>query len=222
MAQGQFEFARPPAREAFAADAFLLRGFALADAPQLLAAIEAVVAVAPLRHVETPGGKRMSVEMSNCGERGWVSDRRGYRYEACDPTSGRPWPPMPAVLRALAARAAAVAGWADFAPDACLVNRYAPGARMTLHQDRDERDFTWPIVSVSLGLPATFQFGGLQRAGPVRRVPLEHGDVVVFGGASRLCFHGVLPVRDGRHPTVGPARWNLTFRVTGMEGEAGL
>lgn len=214
MAQGQFDFARPPAREAFADGAFLLRGFALAEAPHLLAAIDAVVAAAPLRHVETPGGKRMSVAMSNCGERGWVSDRRGYRYEACDPTSGQPWPPMPAVLRALAERAAADVGFAGFAPDACLINRYAPGARMTLHQDRDEADFAWPIVSVSLGLPATFLFGGRSRSGPVQRLPLAHGDVVVFGGASRLCFHGVLPVRDGEHPAVGRARWNLTFRVT--------
>jgi alkylated DNA repair protein (DNA oxidative demethylase) len=214
VGQGQFEFARPPAVETFADGAFLLSGFALADAPRLLAAIDAVVAAAPLRHVETPGGKRMSVAMSNCGERGWVSDRRGYRYEACDPTSGQPWPAMPAVLRVLAARAAAVVGWADFAPDACLVNRYAPGARMTLHQDRDEADFSWPIVSVSLGLSATFLFGGRTRSGPVQRVPLEHGDVVVFGGASRLCFHGVSPVRDGVYPAVGPARWNLTFRVT--------
>jgi len=220
VAQGQFDFARPPAHEAFADGAFLLRGFALRDAPHLLAAIDAVLAAAPLRHVETPGGKRMSVAMSNCGERGWVSDRRGYRYEACDPSSGQPWPPMPAVMRSLAVRAAASAGWAGFAPDACLVNRYEPGARMSRHQDRDEADFAWPIVSVSLGLPATFVFGGLTRSGPVQRLQLEHGDVVVFGGAARRCFHGVLPVREAVHPAVGRARWNLTFRVAGLRSAA--
>lgn len=218
MAQGTFDFAAPPPRETFADGAWLLRGEALADVPAVLAGIDEVVAAAPWRRVVTPGGRPMSVAMTNCGDCGWVSDARGYRYEANDPTSGRPWPALPAALRALAARAAAACGYGAFAPDACLVNRYEPGARMTLHQDRDEADFTQPIVSVSLGLPATFQFGGLERRGPVRRVPLVHGDVVVFGGASRLCFHGVLPVREGVHPLLGRARVNLTFRVARARG----
>jgi alkylated DNA repair protein (DNA oxidative demethylase) len=212
MAQGTFDFAAPPPREAFADGAWLLRGEALPDVVAVLAGIEAVVASAPWRRVVTPGGRPMSVAMTNCGDFGWVSDARGYRYEANDPTSGRAWPAMPAAFRSLAVRAAAACGYDAFAPDACLVNRYEPGARMTLHQDRDEVDFTQPIVSVSLGLPATFQFGGAERRGPTVRVPLVHGDVVVFGGPSRLCFHGVLPVKDGAHAVLGPYRVNLTFR----------
>jgi DNA oxidative demethylase len=191
----------------------LLRGFALAAAAELVAAIEAVVAAAPFRHVFTPGGKRMSVAMSNCGAVGWVSDRRGYRYEANDPERGSTWPAMPPLFAALAARAAATAGYPGFAPDACLINRYVPGARMTLHQDRDERDFAQPIVSVSLGLPAVFLFGGLERSDRTIKVPLQHGDVVVWGGPSRRWFHGIRPLRDGEHPQLGAQRLNLTFRV---------
>jgi alkylated DNA repair protein (DNA oxidative demethylase) len=157
----------------------------------------------------------MSVAMTNCGPLGWVSDRRGYRYDAVDPDTGRPWPAMPAAFRALAARAAEAGGFARFEPDACLVNRYAPGTRLTLHQDRDERDFGAPIVSVSLGLPAVFLFGGDTRGGRPLRIPLRHGDVVVWGGPARLRFHGVAPVEDGVHERLGACRINLTFRRAG-------
>lgn len=195
-----------------AAGAIWLPGFATADDGALLAAVDEIVAAAPFRHLETPGGLGMSVAMSNCGACGWVSDRRGYRYESRDPLSGAPWPAMPMLFRALARHAAAAAGFADFTPDACLINRYRPGARLSLHQDRDEQDFGQPIVSVSLGLPAIFQFGGLKRADPVQRLPLVHGDVVVWGGPSRLRFHGVLALKPGQHPLLGAQRINLTFR----------
>lgn len=190
----------------------VLRGFALADAAAVGAAIDEIVAQAPFRRMATPGGFHMSVAMSNCGPFGWVSDESGYRYSATDPASGQPWPPLPAIFLKLAAAAAAAGGFADFVPDACLINRYAVGARMSLHQDRDERDLGQPIVSVSLGLPATFLFGGLKRADPARRIALTHGDVVVWGGPDRLRYHGVLAVKAGTHPLVGDCRLNLTFR----------
>jgi DNA oxidative demethylase len=170
------------------------------------------VAQAPFRHMVTPGGHVMSVAMTNCGSAGWVTDRSGYRYDAADPEAGKPWPAMPASFRSLAGAAAAEAGFSGFAPDACLINRYAPGARMSLHQDRDETDFGAPIVSVSLGLSATFLFGGLQRSDRPRRYRLEHGDVVVWGGPARLAFHGVAPLADGEHALMGRLRINLTFR----------
>jgi alkylated DNA repair protein (DNA oxidative demethylase) len=175
-------------------------------------AVEEVAAAAPFRRMATPGGRRMSVAMTNCGSRGWVTDARGYRYQPDDPDNGHPWPPMPASFVHFAARAATAAGYPDFTPDACLVNRYEPGARMTLHQDVNEQDFAQPIVSVSLGLPATFLFGGPERGDKTQRVPLQHGDVVVWGGPSRRWFHGVLPVRDGVHPLFGRCRVNLTLR----------
>ncbi|HTW73389.1 MAG TPA: DNA oxidative demethylase AlkB [Steroidobacteraceae bacterium] len=192
--------------------AALLPGFARAQADTLPPLLQTLWRAAPLRHMSTPGGARMSVAMSNCGPFGWVSDRRGYRYEHCDPHSGQPWPPMPPQLRELAQRAAAALRFVDFEPDACLINYYAPGTRLTLHQDRDERDLGAPVVSVSCGLPATFLFGGLRRRDAVRRVPLFHGDVVVWGGAQRLAFHGVAPLADGQHPIAGRCRVNLTFR----------
>jgi alkylated DNA repair protein (DNA oxidative demethylase) len=160
----------------------------------------------------TPGGFRMSVAMTNCGDAGWVSDRSGYRYDAIDPDSGKRWPAMPPVFADLAARAAGRAGFDGFATDACLINCYEPGARLSLHQDRNERDFDAPIVSVSLGLPAVFLFGGARRTDRPMRVPLEHGDVVVWGGPARLAFHGVAELHDGTHPLVGCRRINLTFR----------
>jgi len=167
---------------------------------------------APLRHMVTSRGFHMSVAMTNAGPRGWVSDRRGYRYSAVDPETQQPWPDLPAALRTLAQSAALAAGFPDFQPDACLINRYVPGARMSLHQDRDEADFSQPIVSVSLGLPATFQLGGLQRQDKTQRISLEHGDVLVWGGPARLRFHGVLPLKAGVHPLLGEQRINLTFR----------
>jgi alkylated DNA repair protein (DNA oxidative demethylase) len=192
--------------------AMVLAGFARPVDAALLAALDDIVAVAPFRHLITPGGFRMSVAMTNCGAAGWVSDRTGYRYDAIDPASGRRWPAMPPVFADLATRAAERAGFGGFVADACLINRYDPGSRLSLHQDRNERDYTAPIVSVSLGLPAAFLFGGTRRADRPVRVPLDHGDVVVWGGPARLAFHGVAQVADGVHPLVGRQRINLTFR----------
>lgn len=190
----------------------LLPGFALDRAASLLAGIRQVLAVAALRQMWTPGGRPLSVSMSNCGEFGWVSDAGGYRYQATDPLNGASWPPMPDGFRELAGLAAARAGFPDFSPQACLINCYHPGARMGLHQDRDERDLTAPIVSVSLGLPAEFLLGGLTRSERTARLPLAHGDVLVWGGPDRLRFHGVRPLAAGNHPEVGAQRFNLTFR----------
>jgi alkylated DNA repair protein (DNA oxidative demethylase) len=190
----------------------VLHVFALADERALLAAIDAVVAQAPLRHMVTPGGFRMSVAMTNCGTYGWVTDRTGYRYDRADPATGKDWPAMPEAFARLATWAAARAGFEEFVPDACLVNRYEPGARLTLHQDKNERDFSAPIVSVSLGIPAVFLFGGGKRSDRQKRVALAHGDVVVWGGPARLRYHGVAPLADNRHPLVGRQRFNLTFR----------
>ena len=198
--------------EELAAGARLLRGFAVAHDADLAAALDAVVAAAPFRHMITPGGFRMSVAMTNCGAYGWVTDRRGYRYDGLDPLSGRPWPAMPAAFLDLAERAASEAGYSGFIPDACLINRYEPGARLSLHQDRNERDFSAPIVSLSLGLPAVFLFGGGERRDRPRRVRVFHGDVAVWGGPSRMAFHGIAPLADGRHALMGRARINLTLR----------
>ena len=206
---------RPRPCEALAEGALLLRGFALPYGEAVIAELPAIVAAAPFRHLVTPGGHRMSVAMTNCGALGWVSDRCGYRYERCDPDSARPWPAMPTCFRELAADAARAAGHGRYAPDVCLVNRYAPGSRLTLHQDRDERGLAAPIVSVSFGLPATFLLGGLRRSDRTRRVELTHGDVVVLGGPSRLRFHGVLPLKAGVHEILGGLRINLTFRKAG-------
>ncbi|WP_156680647.1 DNA oxidative demethylase AlkB [Sphingomonas profundi] len=192
--------------------AVLLGGFALDAAEELLAGIAAIAAAAPFRRMETPGGRAMSVAMTNAGAAGWTTSRRGYRYTAADPLGGLPWPPLPLAFVALAGRAAARAGFASFVPDACLVNRYEPGARMAPHQDRDEADLAAPIVSVSLGVAAVFLWGGQARGDRPRRVPLHHGDVVVWGGPARLTFHGVDTLKPGDHPLTGPLRYNLTFR----------
>ena len=201
-----------PLREAIADGAVLLRGFARPVEAELIAAIREVTAQAPFRRMFTPGGHQMSVAMTNCGRAGWVTDRSGYRYDPLDPESGQAWPAMPPALSRLAAEAAGEVGFKDFVPDVCLINRYEPGARMSLHQDRDELDFAAPIVSVSLGLPAIFLFGGSKRSDRTRRFRLQHGDVVVWGGASRLFFHGVAPLADGEHAVLGRQRINLTFR----------
>ena len=202
---------RPP-QESIAAGAVLLRCFARSYEADLVAALRDIEAQAPFRRMVTPGGHQMSVAMTNCGSFGWVTDRTGYRYDPNDPDTGTPWPPMPASFRVLAGQAAAEAGFDGFAPEVCLINRYVPGARMSLHQDRDELDLGAPIVSVSLGLPATFLFGGLKRSDKTRRFRLEHGDVVVWGGPARLIFHGVAPLPDGEHVLMGRQRINLTFR----------
>ena len=203
-------FAEP--RAPMAAGAVLLRGFALPREIELLAAIDGVSTAAPFRHMMTPGGYTMSVAMTTCGTVGWVTDRKGYRYSPTDPATGKPWPPMPECFQALAAEAAAETGYRDFRPDSCLINRYEPGTKLSLHQDQDEQDYRQPIVSVSLGLPATFLFGGPRRADPTAKHPLQHGDIAVWGGPSRLFFHGVATLKDGDHPLLGRKRINLTFR----------
>jgi alkylated DNA repair protein (DNA oxidative demethylase) len=201
-----------PSQELMAERAVLLRGFARPVESDLIAALRDVVEQAPFRHMLTPGGHQMSVAMTNCGSVGWVTDRTGYRYDGVDSCSAKPWPAMPPSFRELAAQAADQAGFEGFSPDACLINRYQPGARMSLHQDKDETDFGAPIVSVSLGLPAIFLFGGLQRSHKPRRFRLEHGDIAVWGGPARLKFHGVAPLADGEHALLGRQRINLTFR----------
>jgi alkylated DNA repair protein (DNA oxidative demethylase) len=205
----------PPARQDLAPGAVLLRGRALAQAPQLLAAAEGVMTAAHLRHWLTPGGRRMAVAITNCGPLGWVSDARGYRYQSTDPLSGQPWPALPPVIAELAVAVAEEAGYPGFRPDACLVNRYLPGTPLSLHQDRDEQDLRQPIVSISLGLPAVFLFGGQSRSERPARWPLQHGDVLVWGGPSRLAFHGVQALAPGRHPLLGEQRINLTLRCAG-------
>jgi alkylated DNA repair protein (DNA oxidative demethylase) len=201
-----------PSQEEMAEGAVLLRGFAKSIEADLIAALRDIVEQAPFRHMVTPGGHQMSVAMTNCGSAGWVTDRTGYRYDGDDPLSGKPWPAMPPSFRELAGRAADQAGFGGFSPDACLINRYQPGARMSLHQDKDEHNFGAPIVSVSLGLPAIFLFGGLKRSDKAQRYRLEHGDIAVWGGPARLVYHGVAPLADGEHALLGRQRINLTFR----------
>lgn len=203
-----------PWQEPLAEGAMILRRFACADTRQLLAQIAQLATLSPFRQMVTPGGYTMSVAMTNCGEVGWTTDSRGYLYSPIDPLTSRPWPAMPTIFRELSDAASRAAGYPDFAPDACLINRYAVGAKLSLHQDKDELNLQQPIVSVSLGLPAVFQFGGLKRNDPLKRVMLEHGDVVVWGGASRLFYHGILPLKTGQHCATGEFRYNITFRHT--------
>ncbi len=199
-------------KESLGTGAAILHGFALAREAALLEALNSVVEKSPFRHMVTPGGFRMSVAMTNCGVLGWVTDRTGYRYDPIDPETQRHWPQMPQPFLELATTAAEDAGFPAFTPDACLVNRYEPGAKLSLHQDKDERDFTQPIVSVSLGLPAVFLFGGDKRTDKTTRIPVAHGDVIVWGGPKRLRYHGVMPLKDGSHALLGGYRFNLTFR----------
>lgn len=204
-----------PWQEPLAPGAVVLRRFARQGSDALMAAINDIAAQSPFRHMVTPGGYTMSVAMTNCGALGWTTDRQGYLYASRDPQTGKPWPGMPACFQQLCDAASAAAGYPDFAPDACLINRYQPGAKLSLHQDKDEPNLAAPIVSVSLGLPAVFQFGGLTRSAPLQRIMLEHGDVVVWGGASRLFYHGIQPLKPGDHPLTGGYRYNLTFRAAG-------
>ena len=202
-------------QEVLATGATILGRFAVPNERTILSALDEVVVQAPFRHMTTPGNYRMSVAMTNCGALGWVSDCSGYRYDAIDPVSTLPWPSMPDIFLRLAIDAAAKAGFPAFVPDACLINRYEPGAKLSLHQDKDEQDLHQPIVSVSLGIPAVFLFGGLRRADSARRVHVTHGDVVVWGGPARLRYHGVLPLKESHHPLVGDRRINLSFRKAG-------
>ena len=217
MTPGLFDESPTPygAAEVIAPGAALLRGFACEEAEALILAVAQIVTAAPLRQLVIPGGRAMSVAMTNCGALGWLSDRTGYRYAASDPLSSQPWQPMPDCFADLATRAADAAGFAGFQPDACLINRSHPGARLSLHQDKDESDLRAPIVSVSLGLPAVFLFGGLQRSDRPARLRLAHGDVAVWGGPARLAYHGVAPLADGKHLRLGRQRINLTFRRAG-------
>jgi DNA oxidative demethylase len=210
--QRELSFMSSASREPLENGAVLLRDFVAAEAPLLVEEALRVAQAAPFRQLETRGGYTMSVAMTNCGRVGWVSDRTGYRYDPFDPETGVPWPAMPGVFLDAAARAAAEAGFPDYDPDACLINRYAAGAKLSLHQDRDEKDAWAPIVSVSLGLPAVFLWGGKRRSDPVRRLRLQSGDVVVWGGPARFVYHGVAPLNDGQHPLTGATRINLTFR----------
>ncbi len=205
----------PLSRDILGAGAAVLAGFALSVEDEVLCALMSVVEQSPFRNMVTPGGFRMSVAMSNCGALGWITDRTGYRYDLIDPETNCPWPNMPTAFQKIAVAAAEEAGFPGFVPDACLINRYEPGARLSLHQDKNERDFTQPIVSVSLGLPATFLFGGLEREDKTRRIQIVHGDVLVWGGPARLRYHGIAPLRDGEHPQLGRIRYNLTFRNAG-------
>lgn len=204
-----------PRREQIGEQSYVLRGFALPWLERLLPALEAVLAAAPFRQMVTPGGFTMSVALSSCGTFGWTTDRSGYRYTRHDPQTGQPWPKMPEVFLQMAQAAAQAAGFSEFAPDSCLINRYIPGAKMSLHQDKDEHSYAAPIVSVSLGLPAMFLFGGFARSDKSQRIPLLHGDIVVWGGVDRLRYHGVLPIKDGHHPRLGEQRINFTFRTAG-------
>ncbi|VVO49023.1 Alpha-ketoglutarate-dependent dioxygenase AlkB [Pseudomonas fluorescens] len=204
-----------PRREQIGEQSYVLRGFALPWQERLLPALEEVLAAAPFRQMVTPGGFTMSVALSSCGQFGWTTDLSGYRYTRLDPQTAKPWPMMPEVFFQLAQAAAQAAGFTGFAPDSCLINRYIPGAKMSLHQDKDEHSYAAPIVSVSLGLPAMFLFGGFARSDKSQRVPLFHGDIVVWGGVDRLRYHGVLPIKDGHHPKLGGQRINFTFRTAG-------
>jgi alkylated DNA repair protein (DNA oxidative demethylase) len=204
--------AAPRDSEPLEEGAVLLRGFATAEAPKLVEEVTRIAQAAPFRFLVTPGGYTMSVAMTNCGRVGWVSDRRGDRYDPVDPDTGAAWPPLPAAFQDLAVRAAAEGGFANYDPDACLINRYVAGAKLGLHQDKDEKDAWSPIVAVSLGLPAVFLWGGKSRSDPQRRLRVESGDVAVWGGPARFVYHGVAPLKDGEHPLTGACRINLTFR----------
>jgi alkylated DNA repair protein (DNA oxidative demethylase) len=215
LTRSLFEQEAEAGKDAIAPGAFVLHGFALSYEQPVLEDLAGVTAKAPFRHMVTPGGFRMSVAMTNCGALGWITDRSGYRYDSIDPESGRKWPALPGSFMKLAVEAANEAGFKNFVPDACLINRYEVGARLSLHQDKNEIDYAAPIVSVSLGLPATFLFGGLKRSDKTKRIPVAHGDVVVWGGEARLRYHGVLALKAGRHPLLGECRVNLTFRKAG-------
>src|SRR5471032_1932576 len=203
---------QPAGREQIGEQSYVLRGYALPWIDRLLPELRRILAQSPFRQMVTPGGFTMSAALSSCGELGWTTDSSGYRYSPLDPRSQQPWPAMPDTLRQLAAQAAHEAGFSDFDPDACLINRYVPGAKMSLHQDKNERCYSAPVVSVSLGIAAIFQFGGFERGDKTQRVPLFHGDVVVWGGEDRLRYHGVMPVKQGEHPLLGEQRINFTFR----------
>ncbi|WP_244441610.1 DNA oxidative demethylase AlkB [Pseudidiomarina atlantica] len=215
MQEDLFDNSTNPPILAIGKQSFVLKQFADAVVEEVITELRQLVKQAPFRQLQTPGGQQMSVQTTCCGSWGWHSDRKGYRYVDVDPVTQRAWPAMPVVFAKLAQQAAVAAGFAGFSADSCLINRYLPGTKMGLHRDQDERDFSAPIVSVSLGLPATFLWGGLERKSSPQRIILQHGDVVVWGGADRLRYHGVMPLADGHHPRLGRQRVNLTFRKAG-------
>jgi DNA oxidative demethylase len=196
-------------------DAYYLSGYALTNEKALIIDLHEVLSQASLRQMMTKMGFYTSAAMTNCGQLGWVSDRKGYRYEALNPLTGKSWPAMPVSFFQLAQNAALEAGFSDFKPDACLINQYKVGASMGLHQDKNELDFTQPILSVSLGIPAIFKFGGLSRSDKPIKIRLTHGDIVVWGGDARLNYHGIIPLQPNNHAVLGPYRYNLTFRKAG-------
>ncbi len=212
---GEDDLQQPARIESIGAQACILRGFALPSIDDLLKALNDALSQSPFRQMQTPGGYTMSAQLSSCGSLGWVTDANGYRYSPIDPVSAKPWPAMPAVFLELAQASAKVAGFNDFVPDACLINRYVPGAKMSLHQDKNERSYSTPIVSISLGLPAIFQFGGFERTDPAQRISLFHGDIVVWGGVDRLRYHAIMPIQPGHHSLLGGQRINITLRKAG-------
>lgn len=215
MTQDLFPLYSSGEREQIGPRSYVLRGFAAPYVDDLLPIIQTLEQEASFRHMVTPGGFNMSVAMTNCGHLGWTTDRRGYRYSERDPLTDRKWPAMPATFLDLAQKAAAAAGFSAFEPDACLINRYRPGSRLSLHQDKNEKDFDAPIVSVSLGVPAMFLFGGHERTDKAVRIPLMHTDVAVWGAEDRLRYHGVMPLKENVHPLLGAERINFTFRKAG-------
>lgn len=204
---------KPQTTVLLAEGAMVLRRFATPVVVALMEGVEAVVAQSPLRRLIVPNGRPMRIEMTNCGLVGWVNIDGRYRYSRVDPLTGRSWPGMPATFRRIAGAAASAAGYPDFQPAVCIINRYAVGADLQMHQDRDDTQDRQPVVSVSLGLPAIFHFGGQGRGEKPLTIPLDDGDVVVWGGASRMHRHGVAPVAPGVHPRTGAYRYNLTFRT---------
>jgi len=197
-----------PTHEEIFPGAVLMRSLALPQDNEFFTAAEAIIAARPLHHTTTPSGLPMGVMVTDCG------DSRAFanRWDTANPERMRLWPPMPPLLRDFAIRCAVRSGFPQFRPDACHINRYQAGTKLGLHQDRHECDWTQPIVSLSFGLECIFLLGGLQRTDKPRRILLEHGDVIVWGGPSRMRFHGVQPLKPGHHPLTGPYRYNLTFR----------
>ncbi|THJ30850.1 DNA oxidative demethylase AlkB [Lampropedia aestuarii] len=199
-------------RVALGPQAVVLRQKASPLAAELVARIEDVLQHSPLYQMATPGGKPLSVRTTSCGTHGWSSDPTGYSYVRHHPLTDQAWPEIPAAWSALATEAAQEAGFAQFAPDTCLINQYGLDSKMALHQDRSEQDLRQPVVSISLGMSALFLWGGMQRSDKPAHVLLHHGDMVVWGGVDRLRFHGIKHLTGAPHPQLGAMRYNLTLR----------
>lgn len=200
---------RPPIEEIYP-DLFVLANFV--DTNPLMVQVERITKVSPFRKMMTPNGHYTGVALTNCGDFGWTSDRNEYRYSSSDPLNNQPWLAIPESFKALAKNAAHVAGFKDFEPDACLINQYLIGTKLGSHQDKNEKDFSQPIVSVSIGLSAVFQIFGNQRAGQAINYRLYDGDVVVWGNSARLCYHGVRTLSAAELDPTCQQRINITFR----------